>query len=127
MAETAAVFYALMAGVAATFQLCLAWGAPWGRMTLGGQFPGRLPGPVRVGAFVQSGVLVAMALVVLGRAGVLEWSPPAWAFWTTVALTALTAGGALRTPAIEERRLWGPVAAAMVAALAVITFAGDPR
>lgn len=121
MIGTAAVFYAALVFGAAAFQMALAWGAPLGAYVLHGRFPGSLPGAVRAGAAVQSGLLLAMGTVMLGEGGAIDWTPPRWSVWATVAVTALSAGANVFSPAPKERRLWGPVTAAMLAACLVIT------
>jgi hypothetical protein len=111
-----AAVYAGLALLAAGFQTALAAGAPLGRWTLGGLHPGRLPAAQRAAATVQSTLYLAMAAVVAGQGGWLGWSPPGWALWLTLGVTALAALGALVSPSRAERRLWGPVMAAMLAA-----------
>ncbi|MEL6645313.1 MAG: hypothetical protein AAFQ79_15385 [Pseudomonadota bacterium] len=111
-----ATVYIGLALLAAGFQTALAAGAPYGQWTLGGQYPGRLPAPQRAGAAVQSTIYLAMALVMAGRAGLVDWDPAAWAVWTTLAITVLAAVGAVMTPSRPERRLWAPVMVAMVVA-----------
>ncbi len=121
--ESVAWIYATCAGVVALFQLALAYGAPWGQWTLGGQYPGKLPLAVRFGAMIQSALLLAMAASVLHRAGVIE-SWPGWTFWPAMALTALTLIGNLITPSPRERRLWAPVTAAMLVSGLGVAFWG---
>jgi hypothetical protein len=50
------------------FQLSLAAGAPWGHLTMGGAFPGRLPTTMRVAAVVQALVLLLFGTIVAVRA-----------------------------------------------------------
>lgn len=116
MIAFAASFYGLMALFASGFQLALALGAPYGHLTLGGQFPGRLPGAVRVGAAVQAVILLAMAAVIAGRAEMIGWMPPIWAVWTVIGMTALTVGANAASRSTPERRLWLPVTGAMLLA-----------
>nr|WP_272490853.1 hypothetical protein [Mesobacterium pallidum] len=101
-------------------QLALAAGAPLGRYTLGGRFPGRLPPAFRALALVQAALLAAMALAVLARAGIGPVVLPGWTFRATLGLTALTTLANLATPSVPERRLWGPVTLAMLGAALVV-------
>jgi len=48
----AAVVYAFFSAVACLFQLALALGAPWGKLAMGGAFPGRFPPKLRILAAV---------------------------------------------------------------------------
>lgn len=113
---TLAISYAALAGFPTAMQIALAAGAPLGRFTIGGRFPGRLPGPWRALALVQASLLLAMACAMLDRGGVLRLGLPDAAFWTALALTALTTIANVATPSRPERLLWGPVTLAMTAA-----------
>lgn len=114
MLVAAAWLYMLLALIVTGFQLALAAGAPWGHLAMGGRYPGRFPGPMRVGAVLQAVLLVVFAIVVLGRAGAVSPAPPGWLFWVAVAFSALAAVLNLITPSIPERRLWGPVSVLML-------------
>ena len=113
---TLAISYAALAGLPIAMQIALAFGAPMGRFTVGGRFPGRLPGPWRALALVQASLLVAMACAMLDRGGVLRLGLPDVAFWVALALTVLTTIANIATPSRPERLLWGPVTLAMTAA-----------
>ena len=67
--QVLAVLYALVTGLVTAFQVALALGAPWGAYAMGGGFPGRMPRPLRVAAFVQAILLAALALIVLASVG----------------------------------------------------------
>lgn len=114
ISETSATVYAGLALLPTTMHIALAAGAPLGRYTVGGRFPGRLPPLWRALALVQAGMLVGMALVVLGQAhGVVL---PAGLFWAVVAVTALSCLANALSRSRPERRLWTPVLLAMLAA-----------
>jgi len=119
MTDTAlALAYAGLAALPAAMQIALAAGAPLGRFTVGGRFPGRLPGPWRWLALVQAALLGAMALVVLGHAGIgTAAALPGWTIWPVLALTLLTTLANLATPSRPERLVWGPVTVLMSLAL----------
>jgi len=111
-AYVAYLFSALIAFVV-LFQFALALGAPWGEMTLGGKFPGRLPPRVRIAALIQIVVLTFIALIVLTRAGVVfnQYSAIAKpAIWGVVVLNLVGAILNTITPSKKERMLWAPVA-----------------
>lgn len=118
-----ALTYAGLAVLPVAMHLALAGGAPLGRFTLGGRFPGRLPGRWRGLAVVQAAVLVAMALAVLDRGGLIAAGLPNWSIWSVLGLTLLSTLANLATPSRPERLLWGPVTAAMSLVLvALIAF-----
>lgn len=109
LGTVSALAYAGLAALPIALQLALAAGAPLGRLTLGGRFPGRLPGRWRWLALVQAGVLAGLALVALDHAGLVRTALPGWAIWPILGLTGLTTLANLASPSRPERRLWGPV------------------
>ena len=112
MTAGAAIFAAL-AGVVVLFHAAVILGAPWGRFTMGGRWPGVLPPEARV-----LSALSALLMVVMGA--VLWWGGPGWAVWTVVGLTFLSVLANAVTPSRAERRLWLPVTVVMaLAALSV--------
>lgn len=115
-----ALAYAGLAALPTMMQLALVAGAPFGRFTLGGRFPGRLPGPWRGLALVQAGLLVGMARVVLDYAGVIGNALPGWSIWPVLGLTLLTTLANLATPSRPERLLWGPVTVLMSLCLVAV-------
>ena len=114
--KVAALAFAALTGLVCAFQLALAAGAPWGEYAMGGAFPGVMPPAMRVAAVVQVGVLVAVALVVASRAGLVL---PGWrraARPLTLAIVGLLGLGValnLITPSPMERLIWAPVATAL--------------
>jgi hypothetical protein len=117
---TFALAYTGLTALPLAMQLALATGAPLGRYTIGGRFPGRLPGPWRVLALVQGAMLAGMALVVLGYAGFVQTGLPRWTIGVVLALTLLTTLGNLATPSRPERLLWGPVTVLMSLSLIAV-------
>lgn len=118
-AVVAAWLFGACIAVLTVFQLALAAGAPWGSLAMGGRFPGRFPPPMRVAALVQVPVYAALAAIVFARAGVAfaYWFGfSATAIWVVVAISAVALVLNLITPSRNERRLWAPVAALMLAA-----------
>jgi hypothetical protein len=112
----AALLYLLLTLIIVGFQLALAAGAPWGDLAMGGRYPGQFPAQMRVGAVIQAGLLAALALIVLARAGLVlpEWSGAGALVWIAVGLSVISLVLNLITPSKWERRLWAPVALLML-------------
>lgn len=102
------------------FQIALILGAPWGRLTQGGQIDGPLLASGRFVAAVSIVVLVGMALAVLSANG--RWPGwPSWTGWATVAVNAVSMVLNWITPSKPESKLWGPIMTAMfILAIAVV-------
>ncbi len=115
MIQTFAFAYAGLAALPVLMHLAVAAGAPLGRLTVGGRFPGRLPPAWRVLALVQAALLGLMAAAVLARAGIAP-APLAPLFWPALALTLLSLAANAASPSRPERLLWTPVLALMAAA-----------
>jgi hypothetical protein len=115
-ARTSAVALSVLLGGLAAFQLALALGAPLGRYAMGGAFEGAYPPPMRIAALVQLGIYVAVAWVMLARAGVLAAGRPRLLralAWAVVGLFAVGVVLNLISPSLPERLLWTPVAVAL--------------
>ncbi|SPJ26123.1 hypothetical protein [Palleronia abyssalis] len=115
MTQTLALAYAGLAALPVLMHLAIAAGAPLGRLTVGGRFPGGLPPAWRALALVQAALLATMAGAVLARAG-LGALPLASLFWPALALTLLSLAANAASPSRPERLLWTPVLALMAAA-----------
>ena len=99
------------------FQIALIRGAPWGRITQGGQVEGPLPLSGRIVAAVSIAILIFLSLAILSADG--RW--PGWPSWTGWVAGAVNAGMMVLnwiTPSGAERRLWGPITT-LIFALAV--------
>ena len=116
------MLYAALAALPAVMHLGLAAGAPWGRYTVGGRFPGRLPPAWRLLAVVQAALLAGMALTVLDYAGAVAAGVPRILIWPVLGLTLLTTAANAARPSRPERRLWAPLTAGMSAALLGVVF-----
>ncbi len=106
----AAAAAAVAAGVA-TFQACLACGAPWGRVAWGGLHAGVLPPKLRMSSAVSAGVW-------LGVVGAAIAPPTAPRRWSLTGLAPLLLVGAVLnaiSPSKPER--WWAVVAGLEAAL----------
>ena len=126
MATAAALIFALVAAGAVAFQIGLALGAPWGAFAMAGQHPGAFPPRLRVTAAVQAAILAVLALVVLSDAGLIVPSLAAsvpWLVWLAVGFSAVSLLLNVITPSAAERRIWVPVAVAMVVSSLVVALA----
>ncbi len=123
----AALAYVALTVAVIAFLLALACGAPWGELTMGGRFRGRLPLPVRVVCVVQAGVLALLAAVVYCSAGLAGpdrmVQAQGW-IWAVVAFCVASVGLNLATPSKRERMLWAPVALAMLLASTSVALGG---
>ncbi|WP_315969762.1 hypothetical protein [Cellulomonas timonensis] len=90
-ASTACVALAALS----VFQLCLAFGAPWGRFAWGGQHAQVLPTRLRVGSAVSVLVYAVFAVVLLDRAGMADLLPDGFARPAAWVLTAYFSVGVL--------------------------------
>ena len=110
--HAAYVFNALVV-VVILFQMALAFGMPWGEFAWGGEFPGVLPAYMRGVCVLSALLLLAFALVVSIRAGLLL---PSWQrtskkpIWFVIAYGALVVIANAITPSYWERVVWLPVA-----------------
>jgi hypothetical protein len=121
--RTAALLYAVLSAGVVAFQIALAAGAPWGAYAMGGAVPGQLPPALRIGVLVQAALNIAMAAIVLARAGLIltRWAHVArWLVWVVVALTAMSLVLNLITPSAGERTLWAPVLVVLLASSVVV-------
>jgi len=127
-ARVAALVFAGLTAIVCLFQLALAAGAPWGAYAMGGAFPGVMPPPMRVAAFVQIFVLGGVAAVVLSRAGVVlpRWRRTArWLAWVIVGLLGVGVVLNLITPSAMERAIWAPVAVLLFASALRVALVRD--
>ena len=115
--ELASSVFTVFAVLVAAFQFALAVGMPWGKLTWGGRFAGRLPSHMRGVAVVSIALLVAFAVIVAVRAGML-WpsfqSVSRMLVWCVVGYCGLGVIANAITPSRAERLLWLPVAVAML-------------
>jgi hypothetical protein len=105
------------------FQTALAAGAPWGRLTWGGKYPGRLPPAMRAVAIVSAVVIGALAAVVATRAGLVlpQWNAHSRVLiWGVVTFCAVGVLANAATPSRWERRIWLPVVVLMLIASVVV-------
>ncbi len=119
----AALVFAMFALGVIAFQLALALGAPWGAYAMGGSFPGRFPTPLRIAAVVQAVVIGFIALAVLSAGGLalpdLAANLP-WLVWVAVVISSLAVVLNAISRSAGERRIWVPVAVAMLLSSLVV-------
>lgn len=90
------------------FQIALILGAPWGRVTQGGQVDGPLPRSGRVVAALSIIVLMATAFAILSTDG--HWPHwPRWTMWPALAVITISTILNWITPSAAERKLWAPI------------------
>ncbi len=88
MVTAAGVVAAVLLGLLCVFQIALAFGAPLGHYAWGGQHR-VLPRTLRIGSGVAVLVYLALAVVALGSAGLITWSPPGALVWAVFALLSV--------------------------------------
>lgn len=121
MIQNVATIYAFFIVCVIFFQFCLIAGAPWGRITQGGQHEGPLPVSGRVAAGISVFILIAMGLGILSAAGLVSaW--PRWAIYTVLGVQALSVVLNWITPSRKERLLWAPITSTMLAMAAFVVF-----
>ena len=129
MTTAAAIAATVLFLATAAFQLALALGAPWGAHVLGGRYPDRLPGRLRLFSAIAAVVLAGAGLVVLGRAGVIVPPPGAVAFlapacWVIAAFLGLNTLGNLRSNSRLERTVFAATTAALAVLSAYVALTG---
>lgn len=112
-------FCSMMLGVIG-FQVALILGAPWGRLTQGGQTEGPLPLSGRIIAAVSIGILIAIAMALLSADGRCpNW--PRWTAWGAIAVLSTSTVLNWITPSSAERKLWGPtMTIVLIFAIAIV-------
>lgn len=121
----AALAFLALALVVLVFQLAVAAGMPWGELTWGGKFTGKLPGYMRVVAFTSAMLLVAFGLIVSIRAGILfpDWQPISRTLiWFVVAYCMVGVFANAATSSRWERLVWLPVVLGMLISSVVVGF-----
>lgn len=123
MSGPAGWIYVALIGVTVLFQVGLALGMPWGAAAMGGKFPGRFPGPMRIAAVVQAAALTGLAAIVAVRSEILSagWFETSRSLiWIVVVMSAVSAMLNWATPSRWERLIWGPVASVMLISSLVV-------
>ncbi len=63
------ILYMILSIVIIIFQLCLAFGVPWGSASMGGKYPGSYPKDKRIIPLISMAVLILLAFIIMIRAG----------------------------------------------------------
>ncbi|QEN04743.1 hypothetical protein EW093_08485 [Thiospirochaeta perfilievii] len=63
------IVFTLLTGIVVLFQLCLAFGLPWGAASMGGKYPGKYPPKMRFIAIIIILILLTFNFIVISRAG----------------------------------------------------------
>lgn len=101
--------FAIVMSIAILFQVALILGAPWGHLTLGGQWSGALPLKIRFIPVVSIILLLAMVRIGLGASGLRTQWGPRWLIWPVCAYMAVGIAVHIVTPSAAERMLWLPI------------------
>jgi hypothetical protein len=112
--------------IVAIFQLALAAGMPWGKLVMGGKFPGRYPPAMRFVCLIQIFILTILGTIVFTRAGIIfpKWFPASKKIiWGVVAFSVLGVMANLATPSKWERMIWAPVAIVLMACSLLVAVA----
>ncbi|QKJ25558.1 hypothetical protein HRU87_05130 [Aquiluna borgnonia] len=108
----------------ALFQLAILFGAPLGEYAFGGQNAGVLPLRYRIASAVSTLVLLGISGHYVGQLGwlpkLLDTELNTWVNWFLVGFSALSALMNNISRSSKERKLWGPVTLAMLAASVVV-------
>lgn len=121
MQSAALIFAALSAGTI-LFHLAIIAGAPWGHLTMGGRWPGRLPLAARLLSLLSAALVALMAFVLAAGAGIGGPTLPAWTLWAVIVYLALAIVMHIATPSAAERMLWLPVILGMTVCALVVAF-----
>ena len=117
------LIFVVLTALTIGFQLALVAGKSWGHLTQGGRVVGVLPRSGRIVAGVSAVVLMGFIVIILTRSGhiLAEYhSVSVTATWVVVAYLALGLVMNLITPSKQERNLWAPVNAVMLACAVAI-------
>jgi len=119
----AAVVFSTLAAIVFFFQIALVLGAPWGHLTLGGRYAGRLPGGMRGFAAISALLIALFATIVLSRAGLVLLaceSASRIGIWFVVGYSALGILMNAMSKSRSERSLWIPVTVLMFACSSLV-------
>jgi len=118
MIQTVAAYvFSVLASIIFLFQVALVLGAPWGHLTLGGRYSGRLPGRMRGFAAFSALLIALFAAMVLSRAGLVLpgcESAARIGIWFVVGYSVLGILMNAMSKSRWERILWIPVTALML-------------
>ncbi len=125
MIQTAGIVYSTLMVIVVLFQLCLAFGLPWGEASMGGKFPGKYPPKMRIVALVNMLILSCLIIIVLVDSYL--WLPQfksisSIGIWFVVGYAVIGAILNIITPSKIERKIWAPITALQLIASVIIAF-----
>lgn len=127
MQTGATVVACVVLAALAVFQLCLALGAPWGRLAWGGQHERSLPTRLRVGSLVSIPLYGVFAVLLLDRSGVVDLLPDAVSTVGTWVLVAYLAIGVVMngmSRSRPERLVMTPVTVVLLVCALLVALSG---
>ncbi len=122
MIQIATLAYLIIIAGLIFFQFCLIAGAPWGRITQGGQHERTLPLTGRLAAALSVLLLLCMGAGIASAAGM----TPFWPVWTAYAALVVQVLSTILnwiTPSRIERLIWAPVTSVMLVLASYVVFA----
>ena len=125
MAAAGAILFTVAASAVILLHVALLLGAPIGDMTIGGQHPGTLPASARLASAAQAALVVVLAWIVLGAAGLVQGPGiGAWGIWLAVAVSAVSSVLNTITPSRRERAFGMPATFALLAGSLAVALGG---
>lgn len=124
LSHLAGIVFAVLTTAVVMFQIALVLGAPWGEFTLGGKYRGKLPNSARIIPMISGVLLIALAIIVLARAGLAFTflrAPSIWLVWGVVAFCMAGSVANFITPSRRERALWLPIVFLMCVSSAIVS------
>ncbi len=112
METISAIVFTVFSGIVIIFQGCLAAGAPWGKASMGGKYPGKYPPKMRMVAVINMILLSFLVSIVLSEAGLLFHqlkSISGIGIWLVAVFFFIGTIMNIITPSKIER-IWAPVA-----------------
>ena len=125
MIKYIALIYIIVSSVVIIFQIALVFGAPWGNLTLGGKWRGRLPGKARIIPLFSIVVLLFFIIIAAARTQIAFdqiYDSSKNLIWIVVGYNILGTIMNAITPSRSERKLWLPVIVFMLLSSIFIAF-----
>jgi hypothetical protein len=110
------------------FHAALIAGAPWGELTLGGRWQGRLPPAGRVLSAISLLLLASFGFIVTTHAGLTFFpllSRSRWLIWLVVVVLVVGVFANAVTRSRRERLVWLPVVVAMLLLALIVALTGS--
>lgn len=117
------IYFIVISVIVTGFQIALALGAPLGKLTLGGKYPGVLPKKIRVAAVIQILILWMFVYIVAIKAELIQNQPDVigtFGIWFVTLFFLFGSIMNISSPSKPERILWGPINALTFLAVLLI-------